>query len=457
MYDSVIGKILPVTIRLEDSAGADVTGKVNGDLTVKKADKDDTGLVTVVVGNRSLVELGEGEYTLNIDASVIDTLGFFRSKVSCTGCVTKQYVANVKLANFSDGVVHCDRVNGIAGSTYPTGTRSRPANTVQNALDIADTHKISHVKVNMANDETVAASGNRTKYKTVEGLISPFRKDGAIGALGVSGAPGTWQGMLFKNMRIAGNTLESQGARYEKCSIKDGFTSDDYSVLQSVLEGEVTVSGFADFERSDFLSSDLTISSSAAGDGARLKGCFGKVTIKGMTNANNFVDLDGFFGEIIIDAGNTLGTINIRGGGGIITGAGGGVTVNTDGFFEGLSGVALEASVQAVKAKTDNLPASPANETTSAAIKVKTDKLTFNAANRILSDLREVNDADVTLAELAGLTRDQYVDFFNKTVLARSGDEPSQYKLGTGGNTKTIDVGHVVIGEKKKADTETVL
>jgi hypothetical protein len=42
---------------------------------------------------------------------------------------------------------------------------------------------------------------------------------------------------------------------------------------------------------------------------------------------------------------------------------------------------ANEVTVAAVKVKTDNLPASPANEVTSAAIKVKTDQLGFTAGN----------------------------------------------------------------------------
>jgi hypothetical protein len=104
---------------------------------------------------------------------------------------------------------------------------------------------------------------------------------------------------------------------------------------------------------------------------------------------------------------------------------------------------ALEASVQAVKAKTD--------------------KLTFNAADMILSDLREVNDIavagpnDLKADVSALLTTAAYVDYFNKEVLTRDGEEPATYKLGTGGAAKTIDVDHVVIGSKKKADKETVL
>ncbi len=397
MYDSVIGKILPVTIRLEDTAGDDVTGKVNANLTVKKADKDDTGLVTVVVGDRSLVELGEGDYTLNIDASVIDTLGFFRVKVSCTGCVTKQYVANVKLANFSDGAVHCDTANGIAGSTYPTGTRSRPANTVVNALDIADANKLGHVKVLLTGDETVADSGNRLKYKTIEGLISPFRKS-TIGVLSFSGGPASLQGSHFKRMRIGAFSGEGQGVEFEDCYIGSGFLSDDYSMKRCVLEGNLNTSGFADLLGCFFIGADIEVQSTTAGDGFNLVSCRGKIVIKNMDNASNFINLDGFFGEIEIQASCTLGTIKIRGGGGKLTNNTGGTTVEVNGFLEGAG-------------------------------------------------------CDVS----ALLTKAQYTDFFNKTVLSRDGEEPGQYKLGTGGNAKTIDVDFVVIGSKKKADEETVL
>lgn len=46
-----------------------------------------------------------------------------------------------------------------------------------------------------------------------------------------------------------------------------------------------------------------------------------------------------------------------------------------------LSGLALETTAQAIKTKTDNLPASPANEVTVAAIKAKTDQLGFTSGN----------------------------------------------------------------------------
>ena len=115
MYDSQIGGELAVPIRLEDTIGDDVTGKEGADLTVQKTDPGDTTWQTVVVGDRSLNELGTGDYTLRIVASVIDTLGFIRLRVVCSGCVTKQYAANIKLSNFSDGAVHADLQGGFVG------------------------------------------------------------------------------------------------------------------------------------------------------------------------------------------------------------------------------------------------------------------------------------------------------------------------------------------------------
>lgn len=101
MYDSKIKSVLEIPIRLEDSVGADITGKTNANLTVLKADPSDTSWVAVGEGNRSLVELGAGDYTLKIVKTLIDERGFFRTKVSCTGAVTKQYVANIVPVDFN--------------------------------------------------------------------------------------------------------------------------------------------------------------------------------------------------------------------------------------------------------------------------------------------------------------------------------------------------------------------
>jgi hypothetical protein len=419
MYDSVIGIILSLTIRLEDLAGADVTGKVNGDLTVKKTDKDDTDWVVVAAGNRSLEELSEGDYTLKINANQIDTLGFYRAKISCAGCVTKQYAVNVKLPNFSDGAVHCDLTNGTPGFTYPIGTRSYPASTVANALDLADTNKLHTVKAAMyGNDETISASGTRLKHKTIKGLHSPFRKDVIIGTLGFSGSPFNLSGSFFKNLRIAGVTGEGQGVKFEDCYIETGFNSDDYILLRCILEGNLTVTGFADLLNCLFLNGDLTLSSSTAGDGINLMRCAGKTTVKGMTDADNFVNLDGFVGDIIIDSSCTLGTINIRGGSGKLTNNSGGTTVNIDGFYE------TELTVQQIRdamklAPTAGSPASGSVDEHLDDIKVTTDKFVFTG-NDVHSNVRakdstlglttveksDVNaEADQALADYDGPTK----------------------------------------------------
>lgn len=57
---------------------------------------------------------------------------------------------------------------------------------------------------------------------------------------------------------------------------------------------------------------------------------------------------------------------------------------------------AVKAVDDAVKAKTDNLPASPANETTVAAVKAKTDSLTFTVAGNVDANVQKINDVTIT-------------------------------------------------------------
>lgn len=56
----------------------------------------------------------------------------------------------------------------------------------------------------------------------------------------------------------------------------------------------------------------------------------------------------------------------------------------------------IDTVVDAIKLKTDNLPASPANETTVAAVKAKTDSLTFTVAGHVDANLQLINDTELT-------------------------------------------------------------
>lgn len=62
------------------------------------------------------------------------------------------------------------------------------------------------------------------------------------------------------------------------------------------------------------------------------------------------------------------------------------------------------ADIAAIKAKTDALPASPANETTVAAVKAQTDKLTFDGSNRIAGNIKAVNDTTLDGSGASGDT-----------------------------------------------------
>ena len=151
--------------------------------------------------------------------------------------------------------------------------------------------------------------------------------------------------------------------------------------------------------------------------------CSGKIKITNLGASNAGINIYGFKGEIIIDSSCTAGTINIIGGSGKITDSSAGTTVNIDGF--GICGGATQQQIR------DSMKLSPTAGSPAA-----------GSVDEHLDD---------------NLTRDQWVNFQNKDVLSRDGSEPSQYKIGTGGNAKTIDVDHVVSGSEKKADQETVV
>lgn len=91
---------ISIPIRLETSSGADVTGVVAADLTVLIANKDSVAWEALTPATHyTLVELGEGDYTLKILAAPNDTYGGLRVKVSdddsAATIITKQYVVGV--------------------------------------------------------------------------------------------------------------------------------------------------------------------------------------------------------------------------------------------------------------------------------------------------------------------------------------------------------------------------
>lgn len=69
--------------------------------------------------------------------------------------------------------------------------------------------------------------------------------------------------------------------------------------------------------------------------------------------------------------------------------------------------VTTNTNVLAVKAKTDNLPASPANEVTSAAIKAKTDQLLFNLDTGVLAHV--INQTPLNPSDVADAVWDAQV------------------------------------------------
>lgn len=479
MYDSGIDKELAVPIRLEDTAGADVTGKVSGDLTVQKADPDDATWQTVAGGSRSLDELGTGDYTLRINASVIDTKGFIRLRVVCTGCVTKQYVANIVTTDFDvyfkstgddttgDGsyarpyktlsqckthinsrpgfTIHCLDVpanvagnkdqdfsfpvkimgNGFSWSGVAPVTYNIGITTVAKNVEV---HGLKSIKIHFDPDADNIICKNcqditiPTNAFPMNSLFEDIRIAAAVTGAGTNFGKGT----TLRRVRFNGNVTVSvgwtNGAIVEDCIIIGDFN-------------------LGNAERVQFKNLSVTGNLTAPNNGAFLGQCILRnVSVEGTATVDGkkYVFIGGVIRGALNLNSNSVDCIfwNTRIKGAVTDGGTGNEVLNE-------SECALEATSQAIKTKTD--------------------KLTFNAADKLHTDVREVNDIAVASpndfkADVSALlTKLTYIDFFNKEVLTRDGEEPATYKLGTGGGAKTIDVDHVVIGSKKKADKETVL
>ena len=146
-----------IPIRLETSAGVDVTGKVAADLTIQLANKASVAWELLTPATHyTLVELGEGDYTLKILAAPNDTFGGLRVKVAdddSTGtAVTKQYVIGVnRLGN--------------------------PASVFNAAADEVDIGKVKGVGVAGVNDfkADVSALATSAALATVDTVVDAIK------------------------------------------------------------------------------------------------------------------------------------------------------------------------------------------------------------------------------------------------------------------------------------------
>ncbi len=480
MNKSYLGEPIRVPIRIETGGGESILGITGSMLVVNFSFETDAvfDLLTVTT-EYTLEELSVGQYFLIINKTLNTKVENYQVDINgstcCASIATKRYSGTVLPKVWENNAVHI-KAGGTNSAVYPVGTRSKPCLTIANMKSIITATPAPNIsKVVLHSDITFASdlSGAPRVLFTSE---LPIRLV-YLPAVTFNGK--LIQGCTFQFLRLIGISGENHIDLFD-CILSDDVSTESDLVERCIMEGafKPSMSTTAVTKLIDckfhFNNGELDCSGIGTNE-IHIFGGEGKINVTGMTTAGK-VKVYGFDGEVIGAASCTNGTIDVYECGGVVTNSVTGTCVFTQ-KGKKYNVTAIYSNIEEVKAAAvagiadfravvaglalDSTVAKEATLSTVGGLVVgidaKTAKLTFNATDQLLTDLRRVNDVIITLAELAGLTRAQYVDFFNKAVQDRDGAEPSEYDIGTSGNKETINVTHTTIGSVKKADTESVV
>ncbi len=312
---------------------------------------------------------------------------------------------------FSGGAVYFDAENGYSGTSFPVGTVGKPTNDIDNAVIIAAANKLKKIIVLSCNgSESFSAGANGFLFvgQASENQILYLNSKNI-------------QHCRFEKLRIEGETTGKYNEYYD-CIIDSsyGLKLGENSILKKchMLLSETGTSFTVEDEQhivDQYFhdSSDLRGDNLSNGDLVELSDCHGDMDIALLTTTAN-IDIYGFRGKITIGSSCDNGTINIFGGSVKVTdNSTGSCTVNilpANSFDEILTNLStvdsvvdsnaaalstIDTVVDAIKDKTDNLPADTSSEldaidaalttvdTVVDAIKTKTDNLPANTSSEL--------------------------------------------------------------------------
>lgn len=486
MNKSYLGEAIRIPIRLETAAGADILALTVTNILVDFAFESDAVFDSLVKTTEfTLEELSLGQYFLIINATLNTEVQNYQVVVrgdTCPTIETKRYSGNVQAKDFSGGAVYFNSVVGAAGTAWPLGEITHPVSNFDNAVTIALNNNLKVIKISGVVTSTptsavdfftlIGVSNGSANNRPEFSFTNKAGSDKAIFiGLKLTGTQGDTDGnRKFVDCEFASASIKLIGDHLKDCyfSAVGNYTMNANCILDNPIFKGATLVGTGDLLQIRKGSGELTNNFSTGGAfPMRYFGFEGKLIFQDISGT--FVEVYNPGGEVDFQATCIDGTSKVVGGIGKLTDNSTGTHVHTnEGFIdrfsamiEYLGGVPRYTAAALLLAPGGAGGDWTANEKAQIKAMLGADDSGGSPVGALVSEkagTKGTDDIHDTMAlESTALTRDKYVDFFNKEVLARSGDEPSQYKLGTSGNAKTIDVDHVVIGSEKKADKETVV
>jgi hypothetical protein len=266
---------------------------------------------------------GNGDYGVSVEIDTRNGPSAPPHVVDAFGAILTVSTADLDTINnnleevfaYADGV-YVSSSYGSAGTTFPVGTRSEPANSLANGTTIAGNYGsgTGFRKLVFIDDNTYTLNQayNEWYFQAEAGATVDLNSQSVVGSrfdnLIITGSGTLGLGIMDSCLL---NSVAGSGVFF-RCGFAFKFSVSSVSYFtQCAFGGDVQISTN---------NNDVFIVNSA-----------GAITIQTMSSGT--VELGGFRGIITIDSSCTGGTINISGNGLLIDESGTGCTVNAIGFI----------------------------------------------------------------------------------------------------------------------------
>jgi len=266
-----------------------------------------------------------------------------------------------------DGIIYFDSVLGIAGTTYPIGTRELPSSVIADTITLCTLHNIRHINIRGAVVLAAAMTAYRFegyKHLDIAHLVDLGNQDVSVSS--------------FHRLIITGAQAGAGLASYDDCMLLSmtGFNgvATLCGLITAITLGAATSTGFINCF-SYLGTCTINLGTPTVANFEHLKGSF--ILANQTAGLTNIWAANGC--EITIAASCTGGIINIYGNA-RVTGAGGGVVIND--YSQDTQLDTIEANQDAQTGATGVLFEQPDVAVTINAINgAETDVLNLAAAN----------------------------------------------------------------------------
>jgi hypothetical protein len=321
----IFGLFVAVKCCVFDDSDIDAAGiasnvsldQCSGKITIKNVTSGDTITIRGFHGDILIASTCTGG-----TITILDGSGRLTDNSGGTSVTVEAFIVD------NDNKIFMDTGSGNGGTNYPVGTAQKPSNDIDNAVTIANARSASSISVIVRSSHQFDAGAAYKRFIGSGNTLWPLDLNGQVVSycyfekIYIQGACASVSQNTFFLCQISGWTGK-QGDLFISCQLA--------GTLQPYAKEKFVNCGFGISGNAIF---DFNTNWQSGPEYLNIQGCHGSITLRNLTIDSNIM-IEGFKGDITIDATCTAGTINIRGGSGRLNDNSAGTTVNVDGFFEG--------------------------------------------------------------------------------------------------------------------------